>query len=316
MQIVRGAGGIRGIPPVNGNVIRPLLDVNREEILEYCRRHGLAYCIDSTNDSTDYSRNWVRNFLLPQIESNLNPSVGDALGRLAKISAQEDVFLRDIAENAYEKCVKCGEYVQVINLGILAQYDMVIKRRVVRGTLGKALGGLKDITYRHIESVLTLTGAQSGKRVSLPNGFIAEKVYHEICIRKLEIIDSFSVTLRRNIPIYVPQIEAWVHLGDGIVRENAFTKALDCGKITDVHIRTRLAGDRIYFNNVGTKKIKDFFTDKKIAPSQREKAVFIACGGDIILIMGRGSPFEKPVESHKFEPKDNGKTIYLQIWNN
>ena len=330
MQIVRGAGGIRGIPPVNGNVIRPLVDVSREEILEYCRRHGLAYCIDSTNDSTDYSRNWIRNFLLPQIESNLNPSVGDAFGRLAKISAEEDVFLRNIAKNAYTKCVKSGEYGHVINLEVLAQYDIVIKRRIVRDTLGEALGGIRDITYGHGESVLALTGLQSGKQVSLPNGFIAEKVYNEICIKKPEIVDSFSVTLSKNNSVYVPQIDAWVYLGDTMVRENAFTKTLDYGKITKtetetetaVQIRTRLAGDRIYFNNVGTKKIKDFFADKKIARTDREKAVFIAYERDIILITGASSVFDKPIESHKFESngsgndKDNNKIIYLQIWKN
>jgi len=103
-----------------------------------------------------------------------------------------------------------------------------------------------------------------------------------------------------------------MYLGNKIVCENAFTKVLDCGKITDVHVRTRLPGDRIFFSNVGTKKIKDFFIDNKIVRAHREKAVFIACEEDIILIMGNG--FDKPIESHKFNPKNDSNTIYLQIW--
>ena len=313
MQIMRGAGGIRGIPAVNGNIIRPLVYISREDILAYCAGHGLAFCTDSTNNANDYTRNWVRNVLLPQIEVNLNPSAKEALQRLAKISADEADFLDKTAKNAFAECVQHSDNGLTIDLELLMQHDVAIKRRIVRIVLSEALGDMKDITYDHVESLLALETSQSGKRVSLPKGYIAEKVYHKICIKIPTDVDDFSVTLSRNTPVYIPQLEATVHLGDTILRENAFTKALDCGKITDVQIRTRLKGDRIFFSNVGTKKIKDFFTDKKIPRGDREKAVFIACGQDIILIVGEG--FAKPIESHKFDPKSDSNTIYLQIWN-
>jgi len=313
MQIMRGAGGIRGIPAVNGNIIRPLTDTSREGILEYCAGHGLTFCTDSTNNANDYTRNWVRNVLLPQIEANLNPSAKQALQRLAKISGDEADFLDKIAKNAFSECVQHSDNGLKIDLEQLGQHDVAIKRRIVRIALGEALGGMKDITYDHVESLLALETSQSGKRVSLPKGYIAERVYHKICIKIPVSVDDFSVTLPRNTPVHIPQLEATVHLGDTILRENAFTKALDCGKITDVQIRNRLKGDRIFFSNVGTKKIKDFFTDKKIPRENREKAVFIACGQDIILIMGED--FAKPIESHKFDPESDSNTIYLQIWN-
>ncbi|MDR2182566.1 MAG: tRNA lysidine(34) synthetase TilS [Clostridiales bacterium] len=316
MQIVRGAGGIRGISPKNGNVIRPLIDVSREEILAYCARHGLAHRVDSTNDSNDYTRNWVRNFLLPQIRDNLNPGVGDALRRLAEISCDEDAFLGNITKNAYSNCVNSGDIGMCINLDALSQYDMAIKRRIVRAAIGEALGGPKDITFDHVEAVLALAGLQSGKRASLPKGFVAERAYNEICIKIPDVFNNFSVTLPRDNPVFVSQIDTWVHLGDAIVRENAFTKALDCDKITNVLIRTRLPGDRIFFNNVGTKKVKDFFIDKKIARKYREQAVFIACDRDIILIIGGAPGHDAPIESHKFDAKNHDKKIYLQIWNN
>ena len=314
MQIVRGAGGIRGISAINGNVIRPLIGINRGDILMYCKRHGLAYCTDSTNESNDYSRNWIRNALLPQIQSNLNPSAIDALWRLAKISKDEDVFLEDNAKICSEKCICYSEDGLVINRDMLSQYSVAIRRRVVRIALSEILGGMKDVSYEHVESVLSLTDLQSGKKVSLPKGFAAENVYNEICIRKPDLPDHFSVILTKNTTLYVSQIDMYVYLGDSAVRENAFTKVLDCGKITDVLIRTRLPGDRIFFNNVGTKKIKDFFTDKKIVRTRRDKAVFIASERDIILIMGSGPDFGAPIESHKFEPENDSKKIYLQIW--
>ena len=313
MQTMRGAGGIRGIPATNGNIIRPLIDITREAILAYCERHGLLYCTDSTNEANDYTRNWIRNVLLPQIADNLNPSAPYALQRLAKISAEEDTFLYNIAKNASAKCIKSSEIDIIIDLNELGKHDIAIKRRIMHLALAEVFGSERDITFGHVESVLSLASSRSGKRVSLPKGFVAEKMYHEICIKIPDTAQDFSIVLPIDTPIYVSQIDAWIHLGNNIVRENAFTKALDCGKITDVLIRTRLPGDKIRFSGVGTKKIKDFLIDKKIPRGLRETAVFIACKQDIILIMGEG--FEKPIDSHKFDPENDSNTIYLQVWN-
>jgi len=315
MQIARGSGGIRGIPAINRHVIRPLIDASRDDIIAYCDEHKLAYCSDSTNNSNDYTRNWVRNFLIPQIKDNLNPSLDDALLRLAKISAAENKYLDDITKNANETWLITEDDLVLINLEALARHDLAIRRRIIRNVIAEMLCDMKDITFDHVESVLALANAQSGKRVSLPKGYVAEKQYHHICIKVLADIEEFSVILHENTPIFVPQIGSWVCICDVPQVENAFTKVLDCGKITGcvVQVRTRLAGDRIFFNTVGTKKIKDFFIDKKMSREMREKAVFIACERDIILIMGVGT--EKPIESHKFNPENDSKTIYLQIWN-
>ncbi|MCL2376000.1 MAG: tRNA lysidine(34) synthetase TilS [Defluviitaleaceae bacterium] len=311
MQVVRGAGGIRGIPPVNGNIIRPFIDIGRNEVLAYCERQGLAFCEDSTNHQSDYSRNWVRNVLLPQIAGHLNPSAADALCRLAKISADEDAFLDNIAKNAYEKCVDSHE----IDIGVFCQYDIAIQRRIVRIALHKAFGSKKDVTYSHVESIREMAqiSTQSGKQVALPRDFMAEKVYNKVCIRKSAEFDTFSVTLPKGQEVFVPQIDSWVCLGNPIMHEKAFTKALDCDRITDVQIRTRQNGDRIFFKNVGTKKIKDFFMDKKLPRAIREKTVFIACGQDIIVMEDLQNP-SRWIESHKFEPEVGANVVYLQIW--
>jgi len=311
MQVVRGAGSIRGIPPVNTNVIRPFIDISRDEVLAYCERQGLTYCTDSTNNQSDYSRNWVRNILLPQIEGHLNPSVVDALCRLAKISSCEDTFLDNIAKNSYDKCVNSHE----IDIEAFNQYEVAIQRRIVRIALHKAFGSEKDIICDHIDSICKLAqeAAQSGKQAVLLHGFVAEKVYGKICIRRPDNFDVFCIILSKNQEVFVPQIGGWVYLGDSPPQENAFTKALDCGKITDVQIRTRCNGDRIFFKNVGTKKIKDFFIDKKIPRAMREKTVFISCGQDIILMEDTQNP-SRFIESHKFDPAQGADVTYLQIW--
>jgi len=306
MHIMRGAGSAKGIAAANGSVIRPFIDVDKDEILAYCERHGLDYRKDSTNNENDYSRNWIRNFLVPHIEGRLNPSVTEALCRLSKISADEDVFLDISAKTAYRKCVSSNE----INIQTLNQHETAIQRRIVRLVLERIFGDMSDITYDHVGSVLDLALKQSGKMVHLPRGFLAERVYDAICIKKSETADGFSVTLSKNNQLFVPQINCWIYLGASPPQEKAFTKALNCDKISNVQIRTRQPGDRIFFKSVGTKKIKDFFSDKKIPRAQREKAVFIVCGQDIIIIVDEA----KMIESDKFSPAPGDETIYLQIW--
>jgi len=114
--------------------------------------------------------------------------------------------------------------------------------------------------------------------------------------------------LPKNQPTYIAQTGMWFYLGDEIFKQNAFTSALDCGKIVGVDVRTRRSGDRIFWNSVGTKKIKDYFIDKKIPRDVRDTAVFVATDGDIILIL---DGFHK---SDKFTPTADSKIIYLQIW--
>ncbi|MCL2573534.1 MAG: tRNA lysidine(34) synthetase TilS [Defluviitaleaceae bacterium] len=320
MNTTRGAGGIRGIPPINGNIIRPLINVSRKKILEYCGHYRISYRTDSTNESNNYTRNWVRNFLLPQMRDNLNPHINLALSRLATISADEDGLISNIAKQAYEKCVKYSKNNQdglIIDLGQFVTHDIAIKRRIIRMVIEEMLGNTKNITYEHVKSILALTSLQSGKQIPLLDGYMAEKSYNEICIKKPSANDGFSLDLAKNIPIYVSQINRWICLSENIIKENAFTKAINCDRITDgsLQIRTRLSGDRIFFNNVGTKKIKDFFTDKKIRRDGREQAVFIAYGQDVILIFNINGDNDKPIESHKFNPSENdSNTIFLQIW--
>ena len=306
MQVFRGAGGIKGIRPAKDRVIRPLIDVSRAEIVAYCAEHKLAYREDSTNRQSNYTRNWIRNFLLPNIERRLNPSAINALARLTKIADDERDFLDKIAKGAYEKCVH-GNEIRVLALN---HHHTAVQRRVMRLVLRQVFGNVNDIAYSHTEALLALAHNQSGKTVSLPQGFVAEKSYDTICITKPSNFEGLSVTLTKNARIYVSQVDRWVSLGSPPLKENVFTKPLDCDKIANVQIRSRQPGDRIFFKNVGTKKVKDFFSDKKIPRARREEAVFIASGRDIILIIDKNGL----IESDKFAPAQEDKTIFLQIW--
>ena len=111
-RLLRGTGidGLSGIRyrRTDGRgtpVVRPLLSVTREEILEYCRVQNLNPCIDETNGQTLYTRNKIRLELIPYLEQEYNPSVKDTMIRLGRAAAEDSAFLKEQAEKAYEEMV-------------------------------------------------------------------------------------------------------------------------------------------------------------------------------------------------------------------
>ncbi|MCI9194880.1 MAG: tRNA lysidine(34) synthetase TilS [Angelakisella sp.] len=103
LNLCRGTGprGLRGIPPVRGNIIRPLFACTRREVENYCQERGLAFVTDSTNLLPDYSRNRIRLEVLPRLEL-LNPALPAAFARFMDRMADQWALTRQLAEEARE----------------------------------------------------------------------------------------------------------------------------------------------------------------------------------------------------------------------
>ena len=109
IRLLRGSGprGLSGIhPSIGGTVIRPLLEASRADVLDYCRRRGLAFRRDETNADPRYVRNRIRHRLLPYLERNFGPGGPAALGRLAEIEREEDAYLDAAAAKAYASLLR------------------------------------------------------------------------------------------------------------------------------------------------------------------------------------------------------------------
>lgn len=97
MHILQGTGlrGLRGIPEKNGRVLRPMLGIEQEEILAYNEKHRIAHCEDTTNSASVFLRNRIRNELIPQLQTQYNPNLISALGRLANYAAEEEAYFEE-----------------------------------------------------------------------------------------------------------------------------------------------------------------------------------------------------------------------------
>lgn len=274
-NLFRGSGvqGLTGIKPISNSVIRPLLDVTRQEIDEYATFNDLQFVEDSTNFVPDYTRNYIRLNLVPIILEKFSGAV-NSVSRLSKTLQEEDEFLNDLASSVINK--KDG------NLCLSTTLNPVIFKRATILVL-KELGLVKDYEKVHIESVFSLISLKNGSQISLPNSIICVREYDSVVFYKnREILDAptynFGVgefDFNENIVKITPCKE----------RQNGLY--IDANKVPKTAvIRKRQNGDTFTKFSGGTKKLKDYLIDKKIPKLKRDELVVIASGSDILAIFG------------------------------
>ncbi len=297
-NIIRGTGleGLSGIKPVrDGCFIRPLLCVSRREIEDYLKAEGLTYRTDATNAQLDYTRNRIRNLLIPALEE-YNPSVVDSIARLGSLALEENEFMTGYSEGLFEKCsVADGQQVDIKLDGFLSCHRAV-QRRLVRLAMQEIKSDLDGISYVHIEDIIDMAAAsRTGSRLMLPAGIHVIKGYgylrftckpleqkHEYFEVPLPVpgrveLDGLGVTVTAEV---VDSRERPVYSGDCIY--------IDAGKVRgSLRLRQRRDGDRFKpLGMNGTKKLKDFFIDRKIPVERRDSIPLLADEDNIIWVVG------------------------------
>lgn len=172
MNIIRGSGtiGLKGIEPKRDNLIRPLINCTRNEIEEYCEKNNLNPRIDKTNFENIYTRNKVRNMLIPYIKENFNPNIIESINRLSDLSKQENEYLEKETQKAYRNTLisaKNGEI--ILDLNTFNLLETVIKSRLVLYTINILFGTRSGIEKKHIEDIIKLCSNNIGNKFLIPN---------------------------------------------------------------------------------------------------------------------------------------------------
>ena len=175
MNMIRGTGlsGLKGIDISRNEIVRPLLEITRTEIEEYCQKENLNPCHDESNDETIYTRNKIRLELIPYIEKNINSNIVNNINRMAEIISGEEEYIKRQVDIAYEDTLIAVEEGRIVcNLKKFNQYDDVIKKRLIIRYITKTLGNAKDIERVHIEDILKLCKNNVGGKYLTPNKYI------------------------------------------------------------------------------------------------------------------------------------------------
>jgi len=312
MNLARGSGlrGLCGIPPTNGNIIRPLLDVPRLEIEKYLSENNISYITDGSNFSQEYARNRIRHAVLPSLEAATNPQVAQTVAKnIANLRTDEE-YLESVAQKAYLKCAEGTTTHISLNAKKLSTLPQAISTRVIR----KAITALchqnsfintstitSTITSTHITSVLHLAHLQPGKEIHLP-GLIAHREHS-----KITITTSAKTTKLKDyllpIPgtVHIPELQMTITLSKTQQKSNPhYTKSFECGMVSEaLFLRTRRSGDKITLQSSDplskpfTKKLSDYFADTKTPKHKRDTIPLIAHGSDILWVLDAKNPTNK-----------------------
>lgn len=270
LNLIRGTGinGLLGIRPRNGNVVRPLLCVNRKEIIDYLRRIGQDYVTDSTNLQDEYTRNKIRLNLLPLMQE-INPSVKNSL-------IDTSNYLSDVAR-IYAKGIEEGKARVLTEKGICI--SALLNEPAPSALLFEIVHPLGFNSAQAKDILASLTG-QPGKQFS-------GKGWRLIKDREWLLIEQ-ERTADESVPPFRLEKEWFDYTPSFVIPRNKETACFDADKLNEeLTIRRWQTGDVfVPFGMKGKKLVSDYLTDRKFSISRKEQQWVLCCGERIAWLIG------------------------------
>ncbi|ADU27795.1 tRNA lysidine(34) synthetase TilS [Ethanoligenens harbinense] len=290
LNLARGTGlaGLRGIPPVRGNIVRPLIETTRAEVEVYCAAHGLNYVTDSTNFSRAYGRNRIRLDVVPALRA-LNPALERTLARDMRLFARDEAVLEDLTASLLRAAAVPGGFAaEVLRASPLCARALAAAAAQTTGLRPEAV---------HVRAMEQLLRTGAG-RTQLRGGWFAEIVRGVLSFSpgKEEPPAPFCRPLApgvlENGPVRLkvtPVEHANVKKFESFCARY-FKSVLDCDKIIGkAVIRTRRAGDFYHPAGRGVgKSLKKLFNEQAVPPSLRPYVPVAADETGIIWVGGFG----------------------------
>lgn len=290
LNLIRKTGirGLLGIPAINGKIVRPLLFVTKNEILEYLEKNNLEYRTDKTNFETEFLRNKLRNLIIPEIEK-INPAFSSNLIASSKnISQYYDLF-REEMRKFNNKCIDRDNFGYEIDLLELENFkpkelflyeflrDFDFNSSQVRDILnfGDVLSGKKyfsntyELVVNRKKIIISEKEAQTEKKY-----FIDLEINKKIKINENKF-DEIEISLET------------IKINDFVLNKSTDIAYFDFEKIKfPLIIRKWQEGDYfIPFGMKGKKKISDYFNDNKFSSKEKRKTWLLESEGNIIWII-------------------------------
>lgn len=296
--------GLCSIPPVRGNVIRPVIDCTKAEIVDYCEKNGVDYVTDATNADVAYSRNRIRHNVVTELQK-INPSFESGAGRCISALNEDEDFLSSLAADAV-KNAECGGGFSAEMLGSL---PVPVKKRAVI----KIAESVKGVTpeYKFVGRICSLFETGGSMQI---NGGVTVRVRRgvldfpeEACVpQKTELCESLEfggAKIKAKI-VNTGEINNLQNISNQVLEYY-----LDCDKIHGrVFVRSRIDGDSVTLaSRKCTKSLKKLFNELAIPPEKRNSVAVFADDEGIVLVEGAG------VARRTAAGKDTKNLLVIQI---
>jgi tRNA(Ile)-lysidine synthase len=321
MRMIRGTGleGLKGIDAVRDDIIRPLLDCDRNSIEEYCSHNNLEPRVDKTNLQPIYLRNKIRLELLPYLKESFNPNLNEAMIRMSQVVREENEYV-DYQTEEYLKAIGImhEDYI-TMNIEKLKQLHPALQKRLLRKAVEKLATSLNGFEYKHFQGMIGLLDKNTGAAIELPKSLKAYISYENLIICKnIEKPDKkWYYKLKYDYDNHIDELDVYISIKLIAINElpsiikNPNIVYLDADKIKhDLILRSREMGDVISpIGMKGSKKLKEYFIDKKVPKDKRDQVMLLADGNEIVWILGS-------IISEKYKITSNTQKVIVISCNN
>jgi tRNA(Ile)-lysidine synthase len=323
MHFLRGAGpsGLRGMLPatkmdtwrgipdaIGMTLVRPLLNLTRDETQAYCNARGLSPVVDHSNLDTTFLRNRLRHELLPELET-YNPGIRNVLIRMGQVMAGEASLLEGLVAKAWDTIVnEVGDEALTIEIAPFLSQSISVQRALVRTVIDRMRPTLRDVGFETVERALDFIeeGAR-GKRLPLTGGLEIMRLQDEVLIsfpgaaiafphlpqltsskeRTLEIPGKLQLAQGWSLFVdekRLPQSDR----DDFVYSETAMKASFDAMSIHGpLILRPPRQGDRIRpLGMQGRMKVADLFINEQIPQPARANWPVVACDDLILWVVG------------------------------
>jgi tRNA(Ile)-lysidine synthase len=275
MHILRGSAikGLVGMSESDGHILRPLLYTSKAEIVDFANANGIPFVQDETNFSLDYDRNYVRNVLIPAIDERYD---SDALLRLSDNARENEEFV--------------GKFINEDNLimddgAVLLPLECLKDKALATRYILKAFalaGFTYDMESKHLNDTCALKEMENGAKICLPRSFVAIKEYDFIAVYKERKAIDYEIEFSLG---FTPLDFGLVSILQTDEKPSKGKLIFDADKIPyNAVIRNRREGDVFKPYNGKTKKLKDYFIDKKVPLRKRDFIPVIAVDNEVLLV--------------------------------
>ncbi|UCC38245.1 MAG: tRNA lysidine(34) synthetase TilS [Candidatus Aminicenantes bacterium] len=313
MRLMRGSGlrGLGGIFPVKDEIIiRPLIQIEREDIELYLEKKKMSFRMDETNFDRRFLRNRIRLDLIPHIRKNFEPQIVSQLGKIASIIREENAFLEKIGKEKAQRSILRENDQHLLDWKLLSSLPKALARRVVQEFIFDLKGNLREISLEDVDSVLSL---KEGKERPIKKDLVLRREQGLIFLKKKPHPKiKYEYSWNGRSPLEISELKLRfigkrVEKGESPLRfDDKTTAFLDHDNLRfPLLVRSRRDGDRYRpLGAPGQKKLKEIMRAKRIPLRERDRRPVFLSGDEIVWILGLAV-------SEKFKVRDGSSNIFI-----
>lgn len=288
INLIRGAGlnGLKGIAPVNGRVIRPLINCDRKSIERYLEAKRVLFVIDSTNKKNIYTRNIIRNLILPEMEK-INPDAVSTIYEGTQSLAEDDDFISSVAREYEKECLTKTYGGVEVDFTHAADLHIAIKKRLILKACEIIKSDRRNISATHLASVINLP---TGGTTSFGGVYVTRSYGRLIFADTPHESSPFSYNTKGEGEVCIKETGKTFSFekvtADKVTAYEKGVLYLDADLLGELTLRNRQDGDTFRpFGLNGSKKVKDFLIDLKIPRHERDALAVLESDGSIVALL-------------------------------